>query len=304
MLKLADFINDTAALLEEELPALLPAEKGDARILAEAMRYSVMNGGKRLRPVLFCATMQAFGQDFRPYLPYAAAIEMIHCYSLIHDDLPAMDDDELRRGKPTCHMVYGEAMAILAGDALLSLAGEILARPLNNQPPAQQLSAMRLIMGSALHMVEGQAIELSSNDFIAEAKQGENIIDTQKLQIIYEAKTSALFRAAVVGAACLCGATDAEKEQLKIYCQKLGLAFQIADDILDISGDPQLVGKSLSDRDNNKMTYPALLGLEAARQEAQKAAQAAKDALLPLEKEHNSVNILRLFPDYFALRDR
>ena len=160
-MNLTAYLEQIAGELQQELACLLPDTNTDSPLTA-AMRYSVFNGGKRLRPALFCSTVTALGSDYHPLLPYAAAIEMIHCYSLIHDDLPAMDNDDLRRGQPTCHIVYGEDMAILAGDALLTLAAEILSRPLADIPADRQLAAAKEIMSGAGDMVKGQALEIAA----------------------------------------------------------------------------------------------------------------------------------------------
>ncbi len=291
MINLTKFLVQISAEIEEQLSHLLPEIKGEARVLAEAMRYSALGGGKRLRPALFCATIKAFGGDYHPYLPYAAALEMIHCYSLIHDDLPAMDDDQLRRGKPTVHIAYGEAMAILAGDSLLSLAAEILARPLPDINPRYQLAAAMEMMADAGKMVEGQAIEIISSS---------EIISPELLQTIYEGKTAALFKAAAKGAACLIGVTEEQQAALSQYCTWLGLAFQIADDMLDIQGEAAATGKSRGrDAKNNKQTYPAIFGCQRAEQEAQKAVREAKAALSKLNID---IDILYSFADYSISR--
>jgi len=288
---LNEYLTVISKAVGKTLDEMLPPPEGSARLLAEAMRYSVFNGGKRLRPALFCATLEIFDRDYTPYLPYAAAIEMIHCYSLIHDDLPAMDDDLLRRGQPTCHIAFSEAMAILAGDGLLSLAGEILARPLSNVPPARQMAAAAEIMADAGHMVRGQAIELST---------GDGGIDCRRLEEIYEGKTAALFRAAVMGAACLAGADARQMAALGEYSSALGLAFQITDDILDIKGQTALVGKPTgSDAKNDKLTYAALLGCEEAAIEARAAADKALTALAYFGQE---AGMLRLYPGFFVSR--
>jgi geranylgeranyl diphosphate synthase, type II len=291
-MKISDYLSEISQAMAAELDRLLPSAEGEAKILAEAMRYSVFNGGKRLRPALFCSTLQTLGVEPRPYLSFAAALEMIHCYSLIHDDLPAMDDDDLRRGKPTCHIVYGEAMAILAGDALLSRAAEILSRPLPDISPSSQLAAAGEIMADAGHMVRGQAIELAP-------RRGKT--DKKLLEQIYEGKTAALFRAAVLGAAYLAGASEMQKQALGVYALALGLSFQITDDILDIKGEAALVGKPTdSDQKNEKLTYAAVFGCEDAAIAARDAAQKAKNALAVFG---GNAEILRLYPDFFVTRN-
>ena len=290
-MKIKIYLQQIAAQVGQELERLLP-EENDESALAAAMRYSVFNGGKRLRPALFCSTAEALGMDYRPLLPYAAALEMIHCYSLIHDDLPAMDNDDLRRGKPTCHIVYGEDMAILAGDDLLTLASEILSRPLPEVDPARQLAAAREIMTGAGEMVRGQALEIAA---------GSRTIDLPLLRQIYYGKTAALFKAAVLSAAQLAGAGQRQMAELAVYCLELGLAFQIADDILDVHGDEALVGKRLgSDQKNAKITFVSLLGCEDAAQQARDAAARARQAVASWDEK---AELLRLYPDFFVQRD-
>ena len=290
-MNLTAYLEQIAGELQQELACLLPDTNTDSPLTA-AMRYSVFNGGKRLRPALFCSTVTALGSDYHPLLPYAAAIEMIHCYSLIHDDLPAMDNDDLRRGQPTCHIVYGEDMAILAGDALLTLAAEILSRPLADIPADRQLAAAKEIMSGAGDMVKGQALE------IAAANKNINI---DLLTKIYRGKTAALFQAAALGAACLTGATAKQKEELTNYCLELGLAFQITDDILDIKGDEKVVGKRVgSDLKNDKLTFASIMGCDAA---AIEAANSAKRAVASLASWGKEADILRAYPDFFVHRD-
>lgn len=288
---LTQYLAQIANQIQQEMERLLPAAD-DASPLAAAMRYSVFNGGKRLRPALFCSTVTALGHDYQPLLPYAAAIEMIHCYSLIHDDLPAMDNDDLRRGKATCHIVYGDDMAILAGDALLTLATEILARPLAKVSADRQLAAAREILADAGQMVVGQALEIAAAD---------KEMNIGLLTQIYQGKTAALFKAAVLGAACLLGASEKQKADLTEYCLHLGLAFQITDDILDIKGNEDLVGKRVgSDRKNEKITFASLMGCQAA---AIEAAAAAERAVKALDGWGDSAGLLRLYPAFFIQRD-
>jgi len=273
----------------QELDRQLPAEQGDAARLAQAMRYSVFNGGKRLRPALFFAALEVLGGDRDTCLPFAAAVEMIHCYSLIHDDLPAMDDDAMRRGKPACHKAFDEATAILAGDGLLTLASGIVSMPLPGIDPACQQAAAAAVMVGALSMVQGQAAEMNAAS-----------PDTEMLMRIYHGKTSGLFLSALLSAAHLAGADKEQLDALTIYGSKLGLAFQIADDILDIRGEQETTGRPAgSDERNSKQTAAALLGCEEAELLASRLAAEAEAVLdvLPF-----GGGVLRLFPSFLVGR--
>ena len=291
-MRLKEYLSQTSAIIDQELEHLLPKYEGPGSKLAESMRYSVFNGGKRLRPSLFRATLDALDKPYQPYLPFAAAVEMIHCYSLIHDDLPAMDNDELRRGKPTCHIVYGEDVAILAGDGLLNRAAEILTSPIDGVDAKDQLAAAQVVLSNSGEMVLGQAIELAAN---------EQEVDIAVLNKIYRGKTAALFQAAVLSAATLTGADEKTKQNLKKYCFSLGLAFQIADDILDIQGDEEQIGKPAgSDIRNEKQTYPLIMGCDAAQKVAIDLAEQAVAALAGFGCR---ADILRLFPEYMVARN-
>lgn len=241
--------------------------------LADAMRYSLLAPGKRLRPVLLLAGYHLLHEDLAPAMPFAAAIEMIHCYSLIHDDLPAMDDDDLRRGRPTNHIAHGEAMAILAGDALLNAAFEHM---LTSDHPLA-LPAMREIASrsGACGMIAGQAA-----DMFMEGKPHQ----ADMLRYIHLNKTSALITAAVCAGLRLGGADERQMELGAAYGQALGLCFQIVDDLLDVEGEQASLGKRTGkDASIGKLTWPALHGVEAARAEAQKEAAQAMCAAKDLE---------------------
>lgn len=264
--------NRKVALVEERLVAELRARKAYDETLARAMEYSLMAGGKRLRPVLLMAAADAAGKNGDDFLVTGCAIEMIHTYSLIHDDLPSMDNDDYRRGKPTNHKVFGDGMAVLAGDALLTLAFEVMLR----QPAVSSETLLAVVreMSQAAGpygMVGGQALDLESE---------ERCIDMETLQKMHMGKTGALFRAAVRSGAILAEAQAAEIGALTKYAEKFGLAFQITDDILDVMGDEVTIGKPVgSDVRNEKATYVTLTSLDEAKQFAQKTIEEAIAAL-------------------------
>lgn len=271
-----DFLTELkkrAALVDRALAQYMPPEDAYPPLIHRAMRYSLFAGGKRLRPVLALAAAEAAGRDPAPVMPAACALELIHTYSLVHDDLPSMDNDDLRRGKPTSHRVFGEAAAILAGDALLTLAFEWLARCAQSLPAervARVIAGVAEAAGSA-GLIGGQVVDTLSSS----AK-----MDVKTLEYIHRHKTGALFRAAVRTGAILSGADEARLASLTTYAENLGLAFQIIDDILDEKGDTARLGKTAgSDQKNKKATYPALFGLERAGEKARRAAAAAVAAL-------------------------
>ena len=261
-----------ATLIEENLIAELQKNPALEEKLAKAMEYSLMAGGKRLRPILLMAAADAINGTGEKFLTVATAIEMIHTYSLIHDDLPAMDNDDYRRGKLTNHKVFGEATAILAGDALLTLAFEVITRQENISPETllQVVKEMSAAAGQS-GMVGGQSIDLESEN---------KKIDMATLKKMHLGKTGALFKAAIRSGAILAGANSQQLDALTIYAEKFGLAFQITDDILDVIGDEKNLGKPVgSDAKNNKSTYVSLTSLKESEQLAQKAVDDAVDAL-------------------------
>ena len=282
------------ALVEEGLVRELRTDEAfDAR-LAESMEYSLTAGGKRLRPILLMAAADAAGGRGEDYLTSACAVEMIHTYSLIHDDLPAMDDDDYRRGKLTNHKVYGAGLATLAGDALLTMAFELLARQ-QGVPAETMLRVVREISEAvgANGMVGGQALDLAS-----EGKR----IDMDTLRRMHMAKTGALFRASVRSGAILGGADEAQLAALTEYAEAFGLAFQITDDILDVTGDAAAIGKPVgSDERNHKSTYVTLTSLEEAKRLAREAADRAHEALAPLGEKAAFLDELA---EYLVTRDR
>lgn len=246
-------------------------KKGISR-LDDAMLYSLQAAGKRVRPILLMATAEALGAKGYNYLPVACGLEMIHTYSLIHDDLPCMDDDDLRRGKPTNHKVFGEAMAVLAGDGLLTLAFEVMLEQ-KNVDSAVLVDTVREIAMCAgnFGMVGGQALDLD-----AEGKS----ISAEELRKLHSAKTGALFIGAVRAGARLAGAKDAELLALTKFSDLLGLAFQIRDDVLDVEGNTAVLGKNVgSDEKNKKTTYVTLYGLETAKELEKKTVTEALECL-------------------------
>jgi geranylgeranyl diphosphate synthase, type II len=258
------FLDRCRVAVEEYLEGALPAPAAFPQPLFEAMRYSVFAGGKRIRPAFCIGAAEAVGGQAEAAVPFAAALEMIHTYSLIHDDLPAMDDDDLRRGAPTNHVVYGEGIAILAGDGLLTDAFAVLTRPevLAAHPPervARVVSEVARAAGSG-GMVGGQALDLVSEGVA---------LDLPVLQFLHAHKTGALIRASTVVGALAGGAGESELGALARFAERVGLAFQIADDVLDVEGSTETLGKPAgSDQGLAKATYPALLGLGESKRRA------------------------------------
>ena len=282
------------ALVEEGLVRELREDEAfDAR-LAESMKYSLMAGGKRLRPILLMAAADAVGARGEDYLTSACALEMIHTYSLIHDDLPAMDDDDYRRGRLTNHKVYGAGVATLAGDALLTMAFEVLLRQKGVAPETLVRVVREVSIAAGPNgMVGGQALDLAS-----EGKQ----IDRETLRRMHMAKTGALFRAAVRSGAILAGADESALAALTEYAEAFGLAFQITDDILDVTGDEAAIGKPVgSDERNHKSTYVTLTSLDEAKRLAREAADRAHRALAPLG---GKTEFLDELAEYLVTRDR
>ena len=266
-------LNSGRQRADHALQQALAQANGPSAVLADAMRYSVMGGGKRLRPVLVYAAGQALGVDEALLDAPAAAVELIHAYSLVHDDLPTMDDDDLRRGRPTCHKAFDEATALLTGDALQTLAFEHLAA-LPHPAAAQLIGCLAKAAGCA-GMAGGQAVDLAS--------VGQHI-GLERLIEMHAHKTGALIVASLEMPGLLCESSQGPRvSALRDYGRAIGLAFQIQDDVLDIEGDTAVMGKTQgADLRLNKPTYPALLGLEGARQRARELIDDACDALAPL----------------------
>jgi geranylgeranyl diphosphate synthase type II len=272
---LKSYLKERQQRVDAALDRYLPAEDTLPQQLHKAIRYSVFAGGKRIRPILMIAACEAVGGDIEKVIPAACAMEMIHTYSLIHDDLPAMDDDDFRRGRPTCHKVFGDAIAILAGDALQTEAFLLLSNMAAGQGEAAEIGRQVIHTiarcAGSMGMVGGQVVDMES--------EGRDI-DLPTLEYIHTRKTGALILASVQAGALLGGSDQEAFETLSRYAEAAGLAFQVADDILDIVGDQALLGKDVgSDVARGKATYPALLGLEQARQRARELRDLALAAL-------------------------
>ena len=267
------YLEDRQNIVEEALYRYLP-EDGIPTEIYKAVRYSVFNGGKRIRPILCLAAAEAVGGDLVPAMPVACALELIHTYSLIHDDLPSMDNDDFRRGKPTCHKVFGENIAILAGDALLTEAFSLLSRAEKVMFSAERRLAIIQEIAEAAGiggMVGGQALDVISE------KSG---ADQKILQEIHRRKTAALIGAAVKSGAMIFNAGKDKIQSLTEYGINVGLAFQISDDILNVEGDSELMGKGTgSDAARNKLTYPSLMGIQKAKEKLAEHIEAAVASL-------------------------
>jgi geranylgeranyl diphosphate synthase type II len=273
------YLEERRSLVNRALEAYLPAVRGPAFRVVQAMHYSLFAGGKRLRPILCLAAAEAVGGDPGEALPVACALEMIHTYSLIHDDLPAMDDDDLRRGQPTCHKKFDEATAILAGDGLLTEAFHTLAAaaPRFEGREAVLLEVTELLAKAAGYrgMVGGQMLDL-----MAEGRK----ISFKELELIHRFKTGALLTAATRSGALVGGGSRVEVAALTGYGERFGLAFQITDDLLDVEGDAAEMGKAPGmDEQRHKATYPALVGLEASRQWAKRLVEEAVGEVEPFQ---------------------
>ena len=260
--------------------------------IVEAMKYSLMAGGKRIRPVLCIAAAETVGSRMpRAVLPAACALEMVHTYSLIHDDLPAMDNDDLRRGKPTCHVAFDEATAILAGDALLTLAFQVLSSVqfTGETQASVWLKVIHIISTAAGYqgMIRGQMLDM--------AAEGQHLT-VDELKSMHALKTGALIEASLLCGALLADARKRQMEALKTYARSIGLAFQVTDDILNVEGNPKLMGKAVgTDELREKSTYPALLGIETSRQFAKNLVDEALQALEVFDKEADPLRALATY---------
>ncbi len=289
-----EILNSFRTRVDQHLFQLFSIDQADAGRLIEAMRDAVTSGGKRVRPILVYATAKALNIPFEQVDNAAAALEIIHAYSLVHDDLPAMDDDDLRRGQPTCHIKFGEATAILAGDALQAYAFSLLAKPVENISAKNQLALLQMISDASGHkgMAFGQAIDL--------AALGQSL-SLQELEYMHRHKTGALICASVSAATFCTNTLDEDlRSRLLSYAEAIGLAFQIVDDILDVTADTDTLGKTQgSDIARDKPTYPSLLGLEGARQHADDTLSKALESLEGLPERFD---ILRHIARYIVQR--
>jgi len=290
---LKQYCRDKKEIIDQALATFIPGEKAYPPIIFEAMRYSLFAGGKRLRPILLMAAADAVGGVGTHYLNVACGLEMIHTYSLIHDDLPGMDNDDYRRGKLTSHKVFGEGMAILAGDALLTASFTTML----SQPAVEPAVIVKVLgeistAAGASGMIGGQVIDLSSEG---------KVIDLETVKLMHQGKTGALFEAALRAGAQLAGAAQWQVTALTEYAQQFGLAFQITDDILDVTGSQEKIGKPIgSDMKNHKATYVTLYSLEEARRIADQTVDSALDALSQFDAE---ANVLREMVRSLLTRD-
>lgn len=278
------------------LPLSFPAmAETSGGIVAQAARYSLLGGGKRIRPVLLLAVAEMLGASIAAAMPFACAVEMIHTYSLIHDDLPCMDDDDLRRGRPTCHKVFGEAMAVLAGDALLNRAFEVMLEAVDlNNPGTVAAARIMAQAAGAQGMIGGQALDLTAEG---------RIISLTELQLLHSLKTGALLKAPTLAAAALAGSSSRITDFLAQFADAIGLAFQIQDDILDATADTSTLGKSAGkDLRDQKSTYATLCGIDAARGYLDDAIQDARSALNSLADNGLNTNFLINLADYLLTR--
>lgn len=298
--KLKAYFEKWRKEVDKALDRCLPVESTEPKTIHKAMRYSIFAGGKRLRPVLVIAAAETCGMSGRKAMPTACALEMIHTYSLIHDDLPAMDDDDLRRGRPTSHKIFGEGIAILAGDSLLTYAFDLVSKNAkifsSHSPIAEVLHVIAEGAGFK-GMVGGQVTDLEMGEGVWQKAPRRKQIEV--LNAIHASKTAALIQASIAAGAILAGAGKGAVRNLSEYGRDIGLAFQIADDILDIVGDKKLLGKKGSDTRNKKLTYPALYGVERSRQEAERLILDAKKRVGGFGKRSG---ILRELADYIIQR--
>ncbi len=284
-----------SAYIEDLLKEYMPKEEGYQHTIFKAMNYSLSAGGKRLRPVLTLEAAKIVGGDQNDAIPFCVAIEMIHTYSLIHDDLPAMDNDDFRRGKPTNHKVFGDGMATLAGDALLNYAFEIMLKESIGKSNSDiSLKAIyEIARGAGIYgMIGGQVVDIESED---------KSIEKEKLDFIHMNKTAAMIVGGMRAGAIIGQASKDDLQNITKYAKNIGLAFQIIDDILDIVGDAKILGKPIgSDLENHKSTYPALIGLDESRKVARDLIEEAKDSI---RKVSGDSSFLEELAEYIISRD-
>ncbi len=292
---LDDYLKARKKIVDEALDRYLPGEDNFPPVIFKSVRYSIFAGGKRIRPILCIASTEAVGGDIETALPVACALELVHTYSLIHDDLPVMDDDDYRRGKLTNHKVFGEDIAVLSGDALLTEAFHLMSKRefAGKIPPGRLLTVINEVSEAAgfLGMVGGQVVDVES-----EGKE----VDEKTLNYIHIHKTGAIIGASVRAGAIIAGAGDYELNTLSKYGRHIGLAFQIADDILDIEGNQKLLGKDIGgDKSRRKVTFPAFFGLEASRKRAR---ELVDKALSNIALFDNRAEPLRMIARYIIER--
>ena len=285
-------LTRSTELVNNIIRGFLPREEGFQKTLLEAMNYSMNAGGKRLRPLLMLQTYKLFGGGSAVVEPFMAAMEMIHTHSLIHDDLPAMDNDEYRRGRKTTHVVYGEAMGILAGDALLNYAYETASKAFALEPDNQNVGRAFHILASktgVYGMIGGQSVDVENE------KNANISMSQEQLDFIYRLKTSALIEASMMIGTVLAGAGEEQVKQVEKIAEDVGLAFQIQDDILDVTSTMQVLGKPIrSDEKNGKTTYVTLKGLEMAQKEVEEISERAVERLDGLQEENEFLRALIL----------
>ncbi|MDF2375202.1 MAG: polyprenyl synthetase family protein [Verrucomicrobiales bacterium] len=292
---LKPYLKERVKIVDKALNGFLPKASVRPATVHEAMRYSLFAGGKRLRPILSLAAAEACDGSYENALAPAAAVECLHTYTLIHDDLPCMDDDDLRRGMPTCHVKFGEGVAVLAGDGLLTISFEILAKtpPTKRYDVGAYVTELAVASGSR-NLIGGQILDL-------EGEGSDVLLTPAQLKFIHQSKTAALLTASIRLGAMSANATPKKLEALTTYGQSLGLAFQVIDDILDVTQTSEKLGKSAGkDEASNKSTYPALFGLEKSRKEAARLTKQAHEALKPFGKKGRRLSEIA---DYLLDRD-
>ncbi|MCB4755975.1 MAG: polyprenyl synthetase family protein [Elusimicrobia bacterium] len=304
-LRLQKYFSRTQKTVDRALRRWLPKTSQKPSVIHKAMRYSVFAGGKRLRPLLVIAGAEACGGKAKQVLPTACALEMIHTYSLIHDDLPAMDDDDMRRGKPTSHKVFGEAIAVLAGDALLTHAFSLLSKnaSIRGVSPRAAAEVIGLVASAAGTggMIGGQVADIQSDEGRWRRRKNNPFgTPARLLSFIHQNKTAALIQASLLAGARLAGGTANQLRALASYGKNIGLAFQIMDDVLDRVGDKKKLGKKGSDQANRKLTYPALYGLGKSYRKARACVAAAHASLAPFGAKSA---LLHELADYLLVRD-
>ncbi len=296
MFNFTEEINTYKNAIDKKLTECFPEIDGEQGVIAQACRYSLLAAGKRIRPILCFATSRMLGVEISEVIEFACSIEMIHTFSLIHDDLPGMDNDDFRRGRPTCHKIYGEAIAILAGDALLNKAYENMIRECIDNPSNGKIKAMHFvsIATGEYGMIGGQVIDVQSED---------KKISFELLKKLHAMKTGALLKAPVMVASSIAEADEKTNNLLEKYADYIGLAFQIKDDILDVISTTEEMGKTVGkDAKSKKSTYVTLLGLELAKEKLEATIKSAFEQLNKLESDGYCVDFMKEFTNYLLIR--